>query len=107
MNEIIFWFTNLEIKNYWFQYTIDYLKNKKVPIKSSKTPTYIQIFNIKIFFKVNARGELDVVGLWNKNQYWVEELFDNNFEAFFFTLIRENLKTLGDKDDGTERNQSI
>lgn len=107
MNEIIFWFTNSKIKNYWFQYTIDYLKNKKVPIKSSKTPAYIQIFNIKIFFKVNARGELDVVGLWNKNQYWVEDLFDNNFEEFFFTLIRENLKTLGDKNDGTERNQSI
>ena len=67
MKEIIFWFDNHKIRNYWLDYAIDYLKKHKVNTRETNLAVY-----------------------WDINQYWVEDLFDNNFEEFFLTFIKEN-----------------
>lgn len=90
MKEIIFWFSSNKIKKYWFNYALNDLKRHTVPTKTNKLESWIQFLNLKIYFKVNNRENLDLIGLWNKNQYWVEDLFDNNFEEFFYTFIFEN-----------------
>lgn len=90
MKEIIFWFSNHKIRNYWFDYAINDFKKHTVPIKYNKLGSWIEFFNLKISFKVNDREDLDLIGLWDKNQYWVEDLFDNNFEEFFYTFIFKN-----------------
>lgn len=94
MKEIIFWFDNHRIRNYWLDYAINYCKNKPIFQNTlyNKMESWIQIRKLKILFKVNNKGEMDLVGNWDKNQYWVEELFDNNFEEFFLAFIIENLK---------------
>lgn len=90
MKEIIFWFSSHKIRNYWLDYAVNSLQRYTVQIKYNKLESWIQFLNLKISFKANTRGEMDLVGNWDKNQYWVEELFDNNFEEFFFTFIFDN-----------------
>lgn len=101
MKEIIFWFSNHKIRNYWLDYTIAFFRKKDIfeCIEYNRIGNWIQIlyYDFKILFKVNDRGDSDLSGYWDKNQYWVEELFDNNFEEFFIELIKENI-------DGEERN---
>lgn len=90
MKEIIFWFSNHKIRNYWLDYSLDFLKRYAIGIKYNKLESWMTFINLKIYFKVNDRDERDLVGHWDKNQYWVEELFDNNFEEFFFSFIFQN-----------------
>lgn len=90
MREIIFWFSSHKIRNYWFDYALACLERYTVPLKYYKLESWIQFLNLKISFKVNYRGEGDLAGNWDKNQYWVEDLFDNNFEEFFFEFIFQN-----------------
>lgn len=90
MKEIIFWFSSNKIRKYWFDYALSYLEKHTVPIKCNKRDYWLQFLNLKIFFKANNREDLDLIGLWNVNQYWVEDLFDNNFEEFFFTFVFDN-----------------
>ena len=109
MKQIIFWFSNCRIRNYWLDYAIKFLKDKKVyNIKYNKLESYIDLlnlgiyfekynsteiyitsFNLRIYFKV-YENEKSTMGFKNINQYWVEDLFDNNFEEFFSTFIKEN-----------------
>lgn len=91
MKQIIFWFSNHRIRNYWLDYAIKYCKNKKVFKYAiyNKIESKIRIGDFEICFKVN-NDEKDLIGKWNINQYWVEDLFDNNFEEFFLTFIKEN-----------------
>lgn len=98
MEEIIFWFSNNTIKRYWLEYTIKYCKNITIfCTKYNKLESWIKICDLKIYFKVNYRGDNDLAGNWDKNQYWVEDLFDNNFECFFKELVKENI-------NGSKRN---
>lgn len=90
MKEIIFWFDSHQARNYWLDYAIDCLKQYTVETKHSKLKSWIQFFNLKISFKVNNKGEQDLVGNWDKNQYWVEDLFENDFEEYFFTFVFDN-----------------
>lgn len=90
MKEIIFWFSNHKIMNHWLNYAINYFKDLGLKIEYNKIENWIKFFHLKISFKVNTRGEMDLTGHWNKNQYWVEDLFDNEFKEFFFTIIFEN-----------------
>lgn len=90
MKEIIFWFSNHRIMNYWLNYAINYCKDLGLKIEYNKIENWIKFFKLKILFKANTRGEMDLVGHWDKNQYWVEDLFDNEFKEFFFTIIFEN-----------------
>ena len=93
MKEIIFWFNYYKAKQYWFNYTIGYLKSIKYLkyIRINKVDDWIEFLNLRISFKVNIKGDIDMIGNWNKNQYWVEDLFDNNFECFFKEIIKENI----------------
>lgn len=90
MKEIIFWFSSHKVRNYWFDYALSSLERYTVPLKYNKLESWIDFLNLRILFKVNYREEADLTGCWDKNQYWVEELFDNNFEEFFFTFIFAN-----------------
>lgn len=110
MKEIIFWFDNHKIRNYWLDYAIKFLKDKKIYNikynnlesyidlldfgiyfeKYNSTEIYINSVNLRIYFKV-YENEKSTMGFGNINQYWVEDLFDNNFEEFFLTFIKENL----------------
>ena len=91
MKEIIFWFSNSQRKNYWFKYAVNYMKeNFAVDIKSNPVQCWIKFINLKILFKTNINDTRDLAGNWDKNQYWVEDLFDNNFEEFFLMLIFDN-----------------
>lgn len=90
MKEIIFWFSSHKTRNYWLDYAVDYLKRYIVPLKYNKIESWIDFLNLRILFKANTRGEMDLAGHWDKNQYWVEDLFDNEFKEFFFTIIFEN-----------------
>ena len=89
MKEIIFWFSSHRLRNYWLDYVINCLKKHTVNIKYNKIQSWIDFLNLRISFKVNTR-ETDLTGYWDKNQYWVEDLFDNNFEEYFFTFIFDN-----------------
>ena len=99
MKEIIFWFSKHISKNYWLEYTIDYCKDKfKSAMKYkanmlyyNKVEDWIQIGNLKILFKVDL-GARSYIGWGDKNQYWVEKLFENNFEEFFKTIVKEEIK---------------
>lgn len=93
MKEIIFWFNYCKAKQYWFNYTIEHLKSMKYLkyIRINKVDDWIEFLNLRISFKVNIKGDIDMIGNWNKNQYWVEDLFYNNFECFFKEIIKENL----------------
>ena len=51
--------------------------------------SWIDFLNLRILFKVNTR-ETNLAVYLDINQYWVEDLFDNNFEEFFLTFIKEN-----------------
>lgn len=90
MKEIIFWFSNSKTRNYWLDYAITCCKKHTVDIKYHRMESWIKFLNLKISFKVNIDDTQDLAGNWNKNQYWVEELFDNNFEEFFFTFLFQN-----------------
>ena len=98
MKEIIFWFSSHKIRNYWLDYAVNRLQRYTVQIKYNKLESWIQFLNLKISFKVNHRGERDLVGHWNKNQYWVEDLFDNNFEEYFFEFIFANKPFEGEEE---------
>ena len=89
MKEIIFWFSSHRSRNYWLDYAINFLKKHTVNIKYNKIQSWIDFLNLRILFKVNT-SETDLIGYWDKNQYWVEDLFDNNFEEYFFTFIFDN-----------------
>lgn len=94
MKEIIFWFNECNSKNYWYNYTVDYCVNKfrkAVFIKYRKTENWIQLGDLKILFKVDE-GSKSYIGWGDTNQYWVEELFNNNFEEFFKTILKEEMK---------------
>ena len=92
MNEIIFWFSNGMKKGYWFNYAIRYCKNNTIfNARFNKMESWIKISDLKISFRINYRGDNDLAGNWHKNQYWVEDLFDNNFEVFFRELIKQNI----------------
>ena len=90
MKEIIFWFSSHRLRNYWLDYAINCLKKHTVIIKYNKIQSWIDFLNLRILFKVNT-SETDLAGYWDKNQYWVEDLFDNNFECFFRELIKQNI----------------
>lgn len=98
MREIIFWFSSHKTRNYWLDYAVNHLKRYTVQIKYNKLESWIQFLNLKISFKINHRGERDLVGHWNKNQYWVEDLFDNNFEEYFFEFIFANKPFEGEEE---------
>lgn len=89
MKEIIFWFSSHRSRNYWLDYAINCLKKYTVIIKYNKIQSWIEFLNLRILFKVNT-SETNLAGYWDKNQYWVEDLFDNNFEEYFFTFIFDN-----------------
>lgn len=89
MKEIIFWFSSHRSRNYWLDYAINCLKKHTVIIKYNKIQSWIEFLNLRISFKVNT-SETNLAGYWDKNQYWVEDLFDNNFEEYFFTFIFDN-----------------
>lgn len=91
MKEIIFWFSSHKIRNFWLDYTIMYLKAHFLNTQCNKMENWIRVAGLKILFKVNNNGENDLVGLWDINQYWVEELFDNDFQEFFLTFVFDNL----------------
>lgn len=91
MKEIIFWFSNSQRKNYWFKYAVNCLKTKTaIDITSNPVQCWIKFINLKISFKTNINDTTDLAGRWDINQYWVEDLFDNNFEEFFFTFVFDN-----------------
>lgn len=90
MKEIIFWFENHQRMNYWFNYAVNFCNEKGLKFQYNKIENWIKFFYLKISFKANVRGEMDLAGHWDKNQYWVDDLFDNNFEAFFVTFIFDN-----------------
>lgn len=101
MKEIIFWFSKYASKNYWFDYAAGYCSNKFQKamkydtgiLRYSRVEDWIQIGNLKIKFKVD-KGEQDPqhFGTGNINQFWVEELFENNFEEFFMSIVKEEIK---------------
>lgn len=93
MKEIIFWFNFYEAEKYWFNYAIGYLKSIEYLkyVRFSKFEHWIEFLNLRISFKVNIRGDVDMTSNWDKNQYWVEDLFYNNFECFFKEIIKENI----------------
>ena len=92
--DIIFWFSRENIKRYWFGYTLEYCLKKihNNAISYSKIKDKIQLGNLNILFKVD-RGENspERIGIGNINQYWVEELFDNDFEEFFKEIIKKEI----------------
>ena len=92
--EIIFWFSNHQIKNYWLDYSIVYWGKKfsyDTVFKYNRMKDWIQIGNLKILFKVDL--ETIPYRAWgDTNQYWVEELFDNNFEEFFMSIVKKEIK---------------
>lgn len=90
MKEIIFWFSTHKIRNYWFDHALDCLENHTVPLEYNKLESWVKFLNLKISFKVNYREQEDLAGNWDKNQYWVEDLFDNDFEEYFFEFIFAN-----------------
>lgn len=92
--EIIFWFSSHKIKNYWLEYAIHYCKEKFHfnAIWYNRIKDWIQIGNLKILFKVDDKFHCNGIGLGNVNQYWAEELFDNNFEEFFISIIKQEIK---------------
>lgn len=90
MREIIFWFSDNKRKNYWLNYAFNHCKRYTVNVKCNKVESYIIFLNLKISFKVNTNDTTDLAGRWHIKQYWVEDLFDNNFEEFFFTFIFDN-----------------
>ena len=101
MKEIIFWFNKFNSKNYWFDYATKYCKNKfEKAIKYddhilyySQIEDWIKIGNLKILFRVDkGPNSTEHIGIGNINQYWVEELFDNNFEEFFMSIVKEEIK---------------
>ena len=100
IKEIIFWFSSHTIKNYWLEYTMDFLGkrlNYDAIFKYSRIEDWIQIRDLRIKFKVDkGENSPEHRGLGNINQYWVEELFDNNFEEFFVSIMKEEM------DDGKE-----
>lgn len=101
MKEIIFWFSSHKVRNYWLGYAINDLKEQGVPnFRYSKIESWIQFGRLKISFKVNINGDKDLMGLYDKNQYWVEDLFDNNFRPFFYGFIFDNKPFEGDEADG-------
>lgn len=89
MKEIIFWFSSHRIMNYWLNYAINYCKDLGFKIEYNKVENWIKFFKLKILFRADT-CEQYLVGQWDKNQYWVEDLFDNEFKEFFFTIIFEN-----------------
>ena len=91
MKEIIFWFSNSKKMNYWLRYTINYCEKLGLEFKANTARCWIDLLFLKISFKANVNGDADLAGRWDMNQYWVEDLFDNNFEEFFKLLIKENI----------------
>lgn len=92
--EIIFWFSNHQIKNYWLDYAIQYCKERFNfnAYLYNKIEDWIQIGDLKILFKVDKKFNYSIIGWGDTNQYWVEELFDNNFEEFFMSIVKEEIK---------------
>lgn len=94
MKEIIFWFSNHHIKNYWLEYTIKFLGEWYDPVfKYNRVEDWIQIGDLKILFKVDL-GSRSYIGWGDTNQYWVEKLFDNNFGEFFMSIVKEEMKNV-------------
>lgn len=89
MIEIIFWFSSHKIRNYWLDYAIDYCHKKGLDIQCNNIESWIEILEVRILFRVDIADEQSLAGDWDKNQYWVEDLFDNNFEEFFITFIKK------------------
>lgn len=96
MKEIIFWFNKYDSKNYWLDYAIEYwgnCLNYNEIFKYNRIGDWIQIGDLKIRFKVDkGPNSTEHIGIGDINQYWVEELFDNNFEEFFKTILKEEIK---------------
>ncbi len=92
MEEIIFWFNSYETRNYWFEKVIEYFKKSATTIKYHKLESWIIFLNLKILFRVDIKDKQDPSKYLDKNQYWVEELFDNNFEEFLITFINKENK---------------
>ena len=94
MKEIIFWFSKHKIKNYWLNYAIDFF-GKRLSYDSifryNRVEDWLQIGDLKILFKVDE-GSRSYIGWGDTNQYWVEELFGNNFEEFFMSIVKEEIK---------------
>ena len=95
MKEIVFWFSNYKIKNYWFEYTVTYCKKKFDDniLKYCRIKDEIKIGELKIKFKVDkGPNSTEHIGIRDINQYWVENLFDNNFKEFFMSIVKEEIK---------------
>ena len=97
MKKIIFWFSNFRVLNYWFEYTrknfgerlnVKYYKNYG---NRNGTITIYDLFEIE--FKID-RDRYSHIGIHDINQYWVEELFENNFEEFFYQILGDNSKEI-------------
>lgn len=99
MKEIIFWFSTSKIRDYWFNYALRKLERYSVEIKCNKIARWMKFLNLKITFKADYMWGQESAGNWDKNQYWVEDLFDNNFEEFFFELVFQN-KPFEGEDNG-------
>lgn len=94
MKEIIFWFSNYRIKNYWLDYAINFLRkrlNYDVIFRYNRVEDWLKIENLKILFKVD-KDVKSYIGWGDTNQYWVENLFDNNFKEFFMSIVKEEMK---------------
>ena len=94
MKKIIFCFSKHKIKNYWLNYAIDFLGKSLsyyADFHYNKIEDWIQLGNLKILFKVDENSR-SYIGWGDTNQYWVEGLFDNNFEEFFMSIVKEEIK---------------
>lgn len=94
MKEVIFWFSNHKIKNYWLEYAINFGGDHfsyDTLFRYNRMEDWIQIRDLKIIFKVD-KGSKSYIGWGNTNQYWVENLFDNNFKEFFMSIVKEEIK---------------
>lgn len=93
MVKLIFWFSSNNRLEYWFEYT---RKNfgEDICVKYNKAKHLLNIRNMyEIYFK-NDKDINNHIGIHNTNQYWVEDLFDNNFEEFFYQILRDNLEEI-------------
>lgn len=96
IKEIIFWFSKHTIKNHWLEHAIDFWGKRlsyDAVFKYNRIEDWIQIGDLKILFKVDkGENSTEHIGVGNINQYWVEELFDNNFEEFFMSIVKEEME---------------
>jgi len=86
--EVILWFSSYKTRNYWYDRALELLEeNNWFYIEKKKMESWLKIFNLKLRFEVE--GTINNVSD-DINQYWVEELFENDLLEFLFSIIEEN-----------------